>query len=246
MSRARRRWLRRLGFVAAFVTVGAAWLHGPDALREVEFFRVQQVEVVGTRFLEPYTVVRAAGLDAGSSIFDNASAWSAGVRTLPLVEEVRIRRIYPSKVLLEVRESEPVALVAGVTLRPVDAWGRLLELNPAGASLDLPILTGLSLDGGRVAAGTSTAAVATIAALLAGVPNVAERLSQAELKGGDLRLTFRGTAPVALISAAATPLELTQLKLALADLSARGELGRARTIDVRFRDQVVVSFPDKS
>ncbi len=246
MTRARQRWLRRLGFVSAFVTVGVAWVYAPDALREVELFRVQQVEVVGTRFLEPYAVVRAAGLDAGSSIFDNAAAWSAGVRTLSMVEEVRIRRIYPSKVLLEVRESQPVALVAGRTLRPVDAQGRLLELDPAGAALDLPIATGVRLDGGRVADGPSAAAVRTIAALLSGFPDVAERLSQVELIAGDLRLTFRGEAPVALISAAATPLELTQLKLALADLSARGELGKARTIDVRFRDQVIVSFPDKS
>jgi cell division septal protein FtsQ len=246
MTWSRKRWLRRLGFVAALLTVGVAWAYAPDALREVELFRVQQVEVVGTRFLEPYTVVRAAGLDSRSSIFDDAAAWSAGVRTLPMVEEVRIHRIYPSKVLLEVRESEPVALVAGPTLRPVDADGRLLELDPAGAALDLPIATGVHLDGGRVAEGASAAAIRTIAALLSGFPDVAEQLSQVELNAGDLRLTFRGEAPVALISAAATPLELRQLKLALADLSARGELGKARMIDVRFRDQVVVSFPDKS
>lgn len=241
----RKRGLRGVGFVAAFVTIAVGWIYGPGAVRGMEAFRVHQVEVVGTRFLDPYAVVRAAGLDATSSIFDNAAAWTSGVRTLAMVEEVEIRRIYPSKVLVEVRESEPVALVAGASLRPVDAAGRLLELDPVGQALDLPILTGVRLDGGRVEEGPSTAAVTTVAALMGRVPNVAARVSQAELRGGDLRLTFREPGPTALISAAATSMELTQLKLALADLTARGELPKARTVDVRFRDQVVVSFSDK-
>lgn len=245
MSDSRKRWIRRVGFLAAFATVGLASAHAPSALRGMEVFRVSDVEVVGTRFLDPYTVVRAAGLDATSSIFDNAAAWRSGVRTLALVEEVRVRRVYPSKVLVEVRESEPVALVAGRSLRPVDAAGRLLELDPAGQGLDLPILTGVRRDGGRVEEGASTAAVATVAALLSRVPEVAAQLSQAELKGEHLALTFRDAGPTALISAAATSVELMQLKLALADLAARGELEKARTIDVRFRDQVVVSFLDK-
>lgn len=245
MSDSRKRWVQVVGFLAAFATVGLASTQAPTALRGLEVFRVSHVEVVGTRFLDPYTVVRAAGLDATSSIFDNAAAWRSGVRTLAMVEEVRVRRVYPSKVLLEVRESEPVALVAGRSLRPVDAAGRLLELDPAGQGLDLPILTGVRLDGGRVEKGASTAAVATVATLLSRVPAVAARVSQAELTGGHLTLTFREAGPTALLSTAATPVELTQLKLALADLTARGELEKARTIDVRFRDQVVVSFLDK-
>lgn len=245
MSGGTKRWIRRGGFVAAFVTVGVAWMYGPDALRDMEAFRVRQVEVVGTRFLEPYTVVRAAGLDRRSSIFDSATSWRSGVRTLAMVEDVHIRRVYPSQVVVEVRESEPVALVAAGSLRPVDASGRLLELDPAGAALDLPVVTGVAIDGRRVAKGASRSAIATLAALLQRESDVADRVSQAALEGDRLRLTFRDADPDALLPAAATSVELTQLRLALADLAARGELGAVRTIDVRFRDQVVVSFLDR-
>lgn len=244
MSR-RKRWVRGGGIAAAFLTVALAWTYAPGALRDMDAFRVRQVEVVGTRFLDPYVVVRAAGLDNRASIFDSAASWRSGIRTLALVEEVRVRRVYPWQVLVEVRESEPVALVAAASLRPVDASGRLLELDPAGAALDLPVVTGVAIEGRRVAAGTSASAITTLAALLQREPDVADRVSQAALDGDRLRLTFRDADPEALLPAAATSVELTQLRLALADLAARGELGAVRTIDVRFRDQVVVSFLDK-
>lgn len=242
MSRARQRWIRRLGMGAAVVLVGVAWVYGPGTLRDMEVFRVRQVEVVGTRFLDPYEVVNAAGLGTQSSLFDDADRWVTGVRGLMLVEEIRARRVFPSRVRLEVREVQPVALVNDGTLRPVDARGRLLDLEPAGIVLDLPIVTGVAVDGGSVKEGRSAAAIATVAALMARAPDMAERVSQAELTGAGLRLTFRSGRTTAVLPAAATEMQLTQLRLALSDLAARGELEQVRTLDVRFRDQVVVSF----
>lgn len=242
MKRRKIRWRRVGGAIAAFATVAVGWLYGPRTLREAETFRVRQVEVVGTRFLEPYAVVRAAGLDRAASIFDDADAWRAGVRTLALVDAVTVRRVYPSRIQLEIREVEPVALIAAQSLRPVDAAGRLLELDPAGIALDLPVLTGVAVEGGRVAEGPSRSAVETVASLLGRTPGLAEDVSQADLEGGVLRLTFRDREATALLTAGAGPVELTQLRLAMTDLAGRGELEQVRTIDVRFRDQVVVSF----
>lgn len=245
MSRLKR-WGRRGGWTVALIGAVAGALQVPDLLRELDAFRVLQVEVVGTRFLEPYAVVRAAGLEADASVFDDRDAWKAGVLTLPLVEEVRVTRTLPSSITLEVREVEPVALVAGPTLRPVDGRGRLLELDPAGTVLDLPILTGLTLEGGRVDDGASAAAVATVTRLLRRAPEVADEISHVELRGSDIRVGFRASDVTALLPAAATGTQLTQLRLALADLVARGELEQVRSIDVRFRDQVVVSFLDRA
>jgi hypothetical protein len=242
----RRRWRGIAGSLAALGLVAAGWFWGPGVAREMDTFRVRQVEVVGTRFLEPYSVVRAAGLTAGSSLFDDARAWRSGVRTLALVEEVRVRRHFPSKVVVEVREVEPVALVSAGTLRPVDASGRLLELEAAGSILDLPVVTGVEVEDDAVAVGASASAVVTVAALRARAGDLADRVSQAELVGEDLWLSFRDSRAMAVVPAAATRVELTQLRLALSDLVARGELAQVRTIDVRFRDQVVVSFLNRA
>jgi cell division protein FtsQ len=239
-----RRWGRRLMALTALAVAGAAAAYGPALLRRVDAFQVRQVEVVGTRFLDPYTVVRAAGLDTEASVFDDPARWVSGVRTLSLVEDVAVTRTLPGTLTLEVREVEPVALVAGETLRPVDADGRLLELDPAGTGLDLPILTGVRVAGPGLEPGPSAVAAATVAALHRRAPEVAERVSQIDRVGTALRLEFRDGKAQALIPVSASPVQLTQLRLALADLMARGELGQVRTIDVRFRDQVVVSFLD--
>lgn len=244
MTRRRRRWVYRSALVLAVTGAAVGAALGPEVLRDADTFRVRQVEVLGARFIEPYDVVAAAGLDARSSVFDDADAWRAGILTLPLVDDVRIRRTLPSKLILDVREVAPVALVAAETLRPVDATGRLLALDPAGIVLDLPIVMGVAVRGDAVREGPSASAITTVATLLGTAPELAEEISQAELVGDELRLTFRGTRALAVIPVAATTVELTQLRVALADLRARGELDRVRTIDVRFRDQVVVSFLD--
>lgn len=237
-----RRWTRRMVAVALVAVLAVGAVRGPDALRAMEVFRVQRVEVVGSRFLDPYAVVRAAGLHRAASLFDDADAWEAGVLTLSLVEQVRVRRRAPSTVVVEIEETQPVALIAAEELRPVDATGRLLELEPAGVVLDLPIVTGLTVAGASVAAGESAGAITTVAALLERAPELAERMGQAELRDGALRITLRRSRAEVVVPAFATELQLRQLRLTVADLATRGEMEKVRTIDVRFRDQVVVSF----
>ena len=242
MSETRRRWLRRIGAGLAVAAVVAFGLQIPRLLRQSAAFRVETVEVTGTRFMEPYTVVRAAGLDREASIFGDTDAWRAGVMTLPLVEDVRIRRRIPATVVLEVREVEPVALVADGELRPVDATGRLIPLELAGTVLDLPVLAGAAVRNGQVAGAPGASAVAVLTTLAVRAPKLAGRISQIDVESGSLRITFRDDRLEAVLPAHPTEIQLLQLRLAHADLRARGELDEVRTIDVRFRDQVVVSF----
>jgi hypothetical protein len=91
--------------------------------------------------------------------------------------------------------------------------------------------------------GSAAASALSLLVLLRDHPGAwSDRVSQVELLTTGLRVVFRGDGPDALMPLRPTDLHVTQLRLAYADLAARGELGRARRIDVRFRDQVVVSF----
>lgn len=244
MSVRRRNVVRGILAAGVLAVAAAAIDVAPGVLRLVPAFDVETVEVTGTRFLEPYAVVRAAGLDRPASLFDDADAWRVGVLTLPLVEEVRIRRRIPATVQVHVREVEPVALVEEGWLRPVDASGRLLPLEPAGIVLDLPVIAGVLVKNGRVAGPAGVSAVATLTALAVRAPELADRISQIEVTEAALRIAFRGQALEAVLPRHPSRVELLQLRLAHADLRARGELDQVRTIDVRFRDQVVVSFLD--
>ena len=238
------RWVRRLGMLTVVAAVVAGSVLLPRGLRRLDTFQVRTVEVTGTRFLEPYAVVRAAGLDRPASVFDDADAWRAGILTLPLVEGVRVRRRMPGTVRLEIREVEPVALVGDGALRPVDARGRLLPLELAGTVLDLPVVVGVPVAAGRVATAEGASAVATLTALAVQAPELADRISQVEVAPGGMRIAFRDASLEALLPSHPAEVQLLQLRLAHADLRARGELDQVRRIDVRFRDQVVVSFLD--
>src|SRR5690606_42000544 len=81
----------------------------------------------------------------------------------PLVAAVRVERDLPSTVVLHVTEAEPVAFVRTPELRPVDASGRLLPIDPAERSLDLPVLATTSRirDDERIADPASLALLAT-------------------------------------------------------------------------------------
>lgn len=236
--------LKGLGAALAVVAAVVLMERAPRVLRRVDALQVRTVEVTGTRFLEPYAVVRAAGLDRTASLFDDPETWRAGVLTLPLVEDVRVRRAMPSTVKLEVREVEPVALVAGPSLRPVDATGRLIDLDPAGIVLDLPVVVGAPIKDGRVATPAGASAIAALTVLAIRAPELADGISQVSVTDAALRIEFRDMELEVILPAHPSNVQLLELRLAHADLRARGELDRVRSIDVRFRDQVVVSFSD--
>ncbi len=235
-----RRWVEVLVAVAAVAVMSSVFVLLPRALRMLGYFAVEHVEVVGTRFTEPYAVVEAAGVLEGSNVFEDLDHWRQGVLSLPLVEDATVRRRLPSTLMIQIREAEPVALVATDRLVPVDAAGRTVALDPAGVALDLPVLTGVDLEEEQLSH-SGLAALQLLHLMRGQAPGLADRVSQLHVAAGTLRVVFTH-GPEALLPADAGPLHLTQLWLTYADLSSRGELGLAGRIDIRFRDQVVVSF----
>src|SRR5690606_612129 len=62
------RWGWALLALAVFVTLAA---QAPLLLRRMEAFRVQRVEVLGTRYLAPHDALAASGIADTSSVFDD-------------------------------------------------------------------------------------------------------------------------------------------------------------------------------
>jgi cell division protein FtsQ len=223
---------------------GAA-VAAPDLLRDGESFRVQRVAVVGTRFLAPHEVLAVSRIHAGTSIFAEAETWRARLLEHPLVADARIERQFPGTVVLTVIEREPIAFTPAPDLRPVDAEGRMLPIDPADLSLDLPILGGPADGLARPDARARLAGAAARARRLE--PAFAARISELHhAPDGAVLLALRSPIGAeALIAALPDAPTLRRLERALADLEARGELHRLRRIDARFRDQIVVTlFPD--
>jgi cell division protein FtsQ len=218
----------------------------PRVLRRLEVFHVAQVEVAGTRYLAPHEALAVSGIDAGANLFDDPTPWLEALRAHPLVAEAEVEREFPNRLVLRIVEVAPVALVATPVLRPVDGRGRLLPIEPAAEDVDLPVIAVESGAGedGRLADPAALVLVEALDRLGRLAPGLLAQISAvAPLAGGDLRLLLREPARgEALLPADFTALRIEQLRLTLADLEAKRELPRARRIDVRFRDQVVVSL----
>jgi len=116
-------------------------------LQGIEWFQVDDVRVEGARMLGPQVIERALALAEDASIWDDLTILAKRVERTALVEQARIRRDFPSTLVVEVTEAEAVALIATPTLAPIDRSGRLLPVDPARNRLDLPLLT-VSLEPG--------------------------------------------------------------------------------------------------
>lgn len=139
-----RRGRRRLFVIATAGLMGLsvpAWV--PRLLATLPAFRVEQVEVVGTRYVPPDEVKALVALGPEASVWDDRQVWESRVRGHPMIREARVRREGLHSLEVVVVERRPVALVATPELRPVNADGRLLPLDVTRAELDLPIIHGI-------------------------------------------------------------------------------------------------------
>lgn len=139
-----RRGRRRLFVIATAGLLGLsvpAWV--PRLLATLPAFRVEQVEVIGTRYVPPDEVKALVAPGPEASVWDDLDVWEERVRGHPMIREAKVRREGLHALQVVVVEKRPLALVATPELRPVNAEGRLLPLDVTRAGLDLPIIHGV-------------------------------------------------------------------------------------------------------
>lgn len=237
---------RRLTLALA-VPLGAATVFlGARAAVDGDLFRVREVTFRGLVNARPAVLVAEAGLGRRRSIFDDLEAVEARLARDPLVRSARVRRELPGRLVVDVREREPVAYWSEGSLWPVDAEGRVLPLAPAYHGWDLPILMGSEAGGalheGRVVDAEARALLRLVLGARDRVPEVARRISVAQLgPGGDVLLhLMEGAGEVGKVRLRLeTPLaKLGLLPHVLRDLEAKG-LG-FEVLDLSYADQIVV------
>jgi len=129
------RWL--LAALGAALLLAVA----PFGLREMAFFRVRRVEVVGARYLAPERIVEAMGLATDQNLFDPLGEATDAVATVPGVVRVSIGRRPPGTLRVVVVEREPAGLVPGKAgLVPVDCDAAALPYDPTRSGLALPVV----------------------------------------------------------------------------------------------------------
>ena len=220
--------------VAAFV----AW----DWARRTPLLATRSVEVTGARRLDEGTVRAAAGIEPGTNLFAvDVAATEARVASLPGVRRATVVRHLPGQVTVLLEEREPYALVNAGGLHWVDAEGYLVTTDARPGATGLPILTGVGapVPGAREPSEELRTGLALLHVLQRTSGRLAARVSEVDLArphgpvlylvdGIEVRLGPDGWSD-----------RLARLDGVLGELDARGE--RVASIDLRFRDQVVLT-----
>ena len=230
------------GMVAGGGALAAAWL--PDALAELEFFRVREYRVAGARTLDEEQVLAAAAISPFISVFDDLTPIERRLERHPLIRHARITADLPATLVVTIEERTPVGFVAMPVLEPVDRDGQVLPLDPVEHRLDLPVL--IRAGGGsdlspaqlRVLAMEVDRLATDDPTFMAAVSEMAidDRGDATARVSGDLLLRFR------------PPLSHRRLRdglTALEDAVLRHPEQRAAVLDLRFEDQIVVALAER-
>mgnify|MGYP000901987626 CR=1 FL=1 len=138
-------WRRALRVLAAGVIGGAvvtALGVGLHHGMEDEGFRVQQVEILGASRASPVALRHLARVPEGAHLASlDLAAVRADVERHPWVAEATVSRALPSTLRIEVREHQPVMLLALDRLWYLNAQGEPFRLADSD-DLDYPVLTG--------------------------------------------------------------------------------------------------------
>lgn len=141
----RRAWNAfRVGAAATLVTgaLAAAGWAGWRAFATHDVLALREIEVVGNSRVNKAAILEKAGFELGEKLpMIHLAAAESALRTLPGVGEVEVRRMYPSRIEIRIKEKQPVAmgfarrwygLAPDGTALPGLDWGRS----------DLPVIDG--------------------------------------------------------------------------------------------------------
>ncbi|MBI4355141.1 MAG: FtsQ-type POTRA domain-containing protein [Candidatus Omnitrophica bacterium] len=163
----------------------------------------------------------------------------------PGFQQMRVSRLLPSTLVVETWERHPVAQVRLGNYYPVDVHGFILKEGNTKPIEQLPLLQGVE-GGGRLVPGQS----ARSQRLQAGL-KLCERLSRERLLSGHvlssldvadterLSCVLDGTINTKLGSLGGLDQALPRLQMVLSSVNAQ-QMGRLKSIDVRFTDPVIV------
>ena len=112
------------------------------------FFRARNIEITG---LERYTeeqVLSAAGIEYGDNLFflNKYAMRDAIMDALPYVEELRINRGYPDRLIIRVREcGRPMAMVQDGYVWLISGAGKVVDRVAASGTGSYGVITGCKL-----------------------------------------------------------------------------------------------------
>jgi cell division protein FtsQ len=142
------------GFVGLIIIAAVGYrLSGPlllaaaslrDFVLENQYFSVREIQVRGADKVSGNEIVTIAGLRQGMSIWKvKLDQIEKKIAKHPWVRRVLVRREFPGRIIIDVDERTPKAIVAVRKLYYVDSDGAVFKEVAPGEDVKFPLLTGL-------------------------------------------------------------------------------------------------------
>lgn len=248
-----RRWRRVLLRAGAIVgllilLVVAYRISGPlgvaaSSLREFvlenPYFSVREIQVRGAEKLNGDEVIAMAGLRRGMSIWRvDLAGIERRIGRHPWVRRVFVRREFPRRVVIDVEERKPKAIVAFRKLYYVDADGVLFKEVGPGENVQFPLLTGLRAEQLNTPDPSTRKRIQEALRLSEMMVQRSHSLSEIHFAKPDRLVVYTTAYPVALHMGWGNWAEkLTKMERLLS--LWKGNEERLASLDMGFRDQVV-------
>ena len=136
------REVRKKAMVIALVVIGICLISLFTPIYNVDEFITE-----GTEVTDRETLIKASGINYGDSIFKaDLSLARERLSKVAFVDSVKVRRVFPNKIKIVVKESSEVAYISFVgNLVGIDEKGKILEIKQKDKEAQKPVIYGLSI-----------------------------------------------------------------------------------------------------
>jgi cell division protein FtsQ len=213
-------------------------------LLTAERFAVAGVDVEGASRVTADDVRSAAAIAAGTNVWRlDPSAIAARVAAVPEIRRADVIRRFPNRVSILVEERRPFTLVHAGRLHWLDEEGRVLDAVPQAVVPAVPVVSGLS-EAEMISMRTDPSprareAVALIRVLLRSRSTLLAEISEIDVSRGDGPVLYTVDGVEVRLGTDEWEERLARLERILTQVRRDGE--GVRAIDLRFRDQVVLT-----
>ena len=210
--------------------------------RTAPLFELSTIDVGGNHLLPSQLALEMVPVRRGTNIFAvDLEAVERAMKQDPRIREVTIRRELPSKIIITIREREPIMLLSADQLYGVDQEGTVIPLDQGTVLGDLPVITGIFPEV-QPGAGCEYLGIQKGLEIRRAIsqvaPSLLDKVSEINVARPEAPIIYfvQGGGVVKLGSGDLC-VKLQRLWTVLGDLATKGI--KVKSLDLRFKDQVI-------
>lgn len=131
--------------IPALYALSAALAHSYHALLDGPWFRLEEIEISGLKNVDRKEVLNALRIPRNASLLTvKVSERAKALDTIPWFRAANVSVNLPDRIVVDVQEREPVAVIFADEFFLMDGDGRLFVRTAAETYPNLPLVTGFS------------------------------------------------------------------------------------------------------